>query len=148
MDIFYYSGRGPFVAFVEVTDKYHLSFNDLIVQKQLMMISRCFPYNANANYLSFTKYCWLDISAWLSSQITLWIDFSSPEIISIDVTRYKEVFFNLETDHQLWGEPPAVCVWTREKAGDAEDDVVAVGIVRYAIAIWDHSPIPLLKEVS
>ena len=83
----------------------------------------------------------MDIAVWLFTQLTLWTDSSSPENISIAVTRLSWRLIHLETDLQLWGEPAAVSVWTREEARDAEDDIVAVRIVRDAVTIRDNCPI-------
>ena len=87
----------------------------------------------------------VDIAVWLTAHLTLWTDSSSPENILITVTRLSWRLVHLETDLQLGGEPPAVCVWTREEARDAEDDIVAVRIVRDAVTIRDHCPIACNK---
>ena len=64
----------------------------------------------------------------------------------MSVTRLSWHLIHLETDLKLRGEPPAVGVWTREEARDAEDDIVAVRIVRDAVTIRNHCPIACHNE--
>ena len=94
-------------------------------------------------WLSITNIAVFDIavSAHLMNRLLIsWNNLDSCQLIIRQLP-------HLETDLQLGGELPTVGVWTREEARDAEDDVVAVRIVRDAIAIRDNCPITYILRI-